>query len=88
MPKYPAQDLLDKIAKTGAVSTKSFTGPQELEAHLRQIYHAVLGVDLDAYELEDLKRLAPLIMQQLFAVRMALRDEIATWVEKGWVTRR
>ncbi len=52
-----------------------------------QIYQAVLDVDLDRYDLREVKAIAPSLMQSIFEMRMSLRNQIGEWHRQGFMTR-
>lgn len=59
---------------------------EELAGTLRQIYGAVYGVDLNRYDAARVKSAAPQLMTAIFEARLALRDRIPEWSQKGFMT--
>jgi hypothetical protein len=75
------------LARIGSLAARSVEHPHELASHLRQIYHAVFDVDLARYDPAAIEEQSPALMKQIFAARMQLRDRIADWRSRGFMTR-
>jgi hypothetical protein len=85
--KVVAASLEDDLARIGLLAARPVDNPHELAATLRQIYHAVFDVDLARYDPAAVERQAPSLMRIIFAARMRLRDRIADWQARGFMTR-
>jgi len=59
---------------------------KELAANLRQVYEAMFNVSLDCYDLNALARSAPELMRAIFALRVRLRDQVAGWQRRGFMS--
>ncbi len=81
------QSLENDLARVGALVVRPVDNAHELAAILRQVYHAVFDVDLERYDAESVRAVAPKLMAAIFAYRMTLRDRIAEWQAKGFMTR-
>lgn len=87
MQKSLSSNLEDDLARINLLVARPLETPFELDATLRQIYHAVFDVDLSAYDPREVRAAAPQLMSIIFAARMRLRDRIADWQERGFMTR-
>jgi hypothetical protein len=85
--KSTTATLEDDLARINALAARSIEHPHELASHLRQIYHAVFDVDLARYDPTAIQERAPELMKRIFAIRMQLRDRIADWRSRGFMTR-
>jgi hypothetical protein len=82
----PPGNLEDDLAHIVSLAGPAAT-PEELSAELKQIYRAVLDVDLGRYDPAEVKISAPTLMKAIFAARVTLRDRIADWHARGLMTR-
>ncbi len=87
MQKSLGANLEDDLARVNLLVNRPLDTPFELDSTLRQIYHAVFDVDFAAYDPKQVREMAPLLMIVIFASRMRLRDRIAEWTQRGFMTR-
>jgi hypothetical protein len=79
-------NLEDDLARIVALTERPVDNPHELASVLRQIYHAVFDVDLARYDPAAAKGQAPRLMRKIFLARVGLRDRIADWQSRGFMT--
>lgn len=76
-------NLGDDLAQLAALAEQPVRTGQELAAILGQIYWAVYDVDLNRYDAAATAKVAPQLMQQVFELRMKLRDRIGEWQSRS-----
>jgi len=59
----------------------------ELEANLAAIYRALLDVDLDQYDMNEVRGEAGALSSAIFALRQHVHDRIGEWHRDGLMTR-
>lgn len=59
----------------------------DIVRNLTHIYHDVHERDLARFSADDLLTLAPLVMDEMFRIRAAIRDRIAEWRARGLMNR-
>lgn len=82
-PGYRLEDDLQAIKE---IAARPATTAKELAANLTELYEATFNVSLDRYDVQMLMRSAPEIAQAIFALRLYLRDQIADWHARGFLT--
>lgn len=61
---------------------------EELAQGLEAVYRELFEVDFSGYDLGELKREAPELLEEMRAVKLALRARIPFWAERGLMGRR
>jgi len=84
----PRHRLEDDLAVVEEIAARPATTAKELAANLEDLYAATFNVSFDRYDVQTLARLAPDIAQSIFALRLKLRDQIAGWHARGFMTLR
>ncbi|MGQ0672959.1 MAG: YiiX/YebB-like N1pC/P60 family cysteine hydrolase [Hyphomicrobium sp.] len=69
-----------------ALARKPVVGAADLAANLRRIYKTVFEVDLDRYDLRQVRRIAPSLMQAIFEMRLELRRQIGDWQQRKLIS--
>lgn len=87
MQQFAGPRLQPILADVERLAGRPVGTPHELEALLRQIYHTLADIDLEALPLETIKSEAPLIMHGLFRMRIHLRERIADWQARKLLLR-
>jgi hypothetical protein len=82
----PRARLEDDLAAIETLVARPAASARELAASLSQVYEAALNVDFDRYDLGSLARSAPALLPTIFALRMRLRDQIADWHSRGFMS--
>ena len=82
----PRRRLEDDLAAVESIAARPATTAKELAANLTELYEATFNVSLDRYEMATLLASAPAIAQSIFAMRIRLRDQIADWHARGFLT--
>ncbi|MGI9425104.1 MAG: YiiX/YebB-like N1pC/P60 family cysteine hydrolase [Hyphomicrobiaceae bacterium] len=75
------------FAQISAVAARDVATSAELEANLQELYQTIMGVDLAAYDVDELKAEAPLVLREMYRLRLSLRDKLSDWQARGLVTR-
>jgi Permuted papain-like amidase enzyme, YaeF/YiiX, C92 family len=75
------------LARVAAIVARPIVHPHELEANLRQVYHAVFDLNLEQYDPAEVAKQSPALMKTIFNMRTQLRDNIADWQARGFMTR-
>ena len=82
----PRRRLEDDLAAVESIAARPATTAKELAANLTELYEATFNVSLDRYEMATLLASAPDIARSIFAMRIRLRDQIADWHARGFLT--
>jgi Permuted papain-like amidase enzyme, YaeF/YiiX, C92 family len=82
----PRARLEDDLAAVEALLARPAGTAKELADHLAQVYEAVFNVSLDRYDHGELARSAPALMRAIFALRLKMRDRIAEWHRRGFMS--
>jgi Permuted papain-like amidase enzyme, YaeF/YiiX, C92 family len=82
----PQARMQDDLAAVEAMLARPATTAKELADNLEQVYAAVFGVSLDRYDLADVARHAPELMRAIFGLRLSLRERIADWHQRGFMS--
>lgn len=77
------RSLATRIADVKAFAVQPVTTSAELLALLRAIYQAILGTDLDNYDVAEIKPQIEQLRHDLFALRQDVRGRIAAWHAAG-----
>jgi len=82
----PHPRLEDDLAAIEEIAARPAATAKELAANLETLYAATFNVSLDRYNLDVLLRSAPDIARAIFALRLRLRDQIADWHARGFLS--
>jgi hypothetical protein len=82
----PRRRLEDDLAAIETIATRPVSTAKELADNLTQLYEATFNVSLDRYDVQTLVRSAPDVARSIFALRIRLRDQIAEWNARGFLT--
>ncbi len=82
----PRARLEDDLAAVEALLARPVGTAKELADNLAQVYEAVFNVSLDRYEHGELARSAPALMRAIFDLRLKVRERIAEWHERGFMS--
>jgi hypothetical protein len=82
----PRARLEDDLAAIETFATRPAASAKELAANLDQVYEAAFNVDLDRYDVAALAKSAPELLRAIFALRMRLRDQVAGWHARGFLS--
>ncbi|MTD94187.1 hypothetical protein GIW81_07535 [Hyphomicrobium sp. xq] len=78
--------LEDDLAVIEEIAARPAATAKELAANLTALYEATFNVALDRYDMQTLLRSAPEIARSIFAMRLRLRDQVADWHARGFLT--
>jgi len=82
----PQARLQDDLAAVEAMLARPAATAKELADNLEQVYGAVFNVSLDRYDLTDVAQHAPELMRAIFALRLAVRERVADWHQRGFMS--
>ncbi len=82
----PQARLEDDLAAVEALLARPVGTAKELADNLAQVYEAIFNVSLDRYDHGELARSAPALMRAIFALRLKVRERIAGWHERGFMS--
>jgi hypothetical protein len=82
-PRYRLEDDLRAVTE---IAARPATTAKELAANLTELYEATFNVSLDRYDVQTLMASAPEIARTIFALRLKLRDQVADWHARGFLT--
>lgn len=82
----PRPRLEDDLAAIEDIIARPAATAKELAANLTQVYEAVFNVGLDRYDVHAVARSAPDLMRAIFALRLKLRDSVADWHKRGFMS--
>ncbi len=74
------------FAQIYALATREVETADDLVVMLKQLYGAIFDVDLQAYDVDELRAEAAMVLKSTYELRLSLRDRLATWEAKGFVT--
>ena len=80
------QGIVEDFRTLETIASRRVSSADDLAANLAQIYAAVLDVDLDRYDLREVRRISPSLMQSIFEMRLNLRNQIPAWHSQGFFT--
>lgn len=78
--------LFEDLATVDALLARPAATARELAANLTQVYEAMLAVSLDRYDMAELASSAPQLIGQIFARRQRLREQVAQWQARGFMS--
>ncbi|MBL8566551.1 MAG: hypothetical protein JNM89_12610 [Hyphomicrobiaceae bacterium] len=81
--KLSSSDLHAELAKANAWSLAPVETAPDLARNLGGVYTTLRTLDLGRYDPHQLAEDAPVLIDSLFKTRMALRDRVAEWRNKG-----
>lgn len=82
----PRQRLEDDIAAIEEIAARSPGTAKELAANLTELYETTFNLSLDGYDVRALAASAPQLARVLFAMRLRLREQVADWHARGFLT--
>jgi hypothetical protein len=82
----PRARLEDDLAAVETLLERPAATAKDLADNLAQVYEAVFNVSLDRYDLAAVAKEAPALMRAIFALRLKLRDKVADWHRRGFMS--
>ena len=82
----PRAKLEDDLAAAEALAARPAATAAELADNLAQMYSAIYNVSLDRYDVSALARSAPQLINTLFEHRLRLREQVADWHARGFMS--
>ena len=82
----PHRRLQDDLAAVEQVAARPATTAKELAANLTELYDATFNINFERYDVQTLVASAPDIARTVFAMRLRLRDQVADWHARGFLT--
>lgn len=79
-------DLAGEVRRIRSLASSSTRTEAELNNLLVQIYRALFDTDLERFDVATVRAAAPLLMAEIFDMRMELRDRIPEWHNAGLMT--
>lgn len=80
--------LTDILGMAEALARREVITETEAADTLQHAYQALFHADFAAFDVDEVKRLAPALIDRLFALYLALRDRIPVWQDQGVMSRR
>ena len=78
--------LADDIAYLSDVAAREPRDAKHLADNLREIYQAIFLVDLNNYQVDDVRAAAPRLLQSILDLRTRVRSQISDWNARGLIT--
>lgn len=82
----PRARLEDDLSVVHELAQRPAATAADLAANLAQVYETVRGVSFERYDVGELARSAPKLMPSIFAMRLKLRDQVAGWHARGFMS--
>ena len=82
----PRPRLEDDIAAAEAIADRPAATAQQLADNLAWMYETIFNVSLDRYDVRALARSAPQLVNAIFEHRLRLRDRVADWHARGFMS--
>ncbi len=82
----PRRRLQDDLAAVEQIAARPATTAKELAANLTELYDATFNINFERYDVQTLVASAPDIARTVFAMRLRLRDQVADWHARGFLT--
>jgi len=82
----PRARFEDDLAAIESVIARPAASAKELAANLAEAYEAVFNVSLDRYDGARLAKSAPALLRLIFALRLRVRDQVADWHRRGFMS--
>jgi len=82
----PQARLEEDLAAVEALLMRPAATAKELADNLAQVYEEVFDVSLDRYDVAAVARDAPELMRAIFALRLKMRDRVADWHQRGFMS--
>jgi len=82
----PRARLEDDLAAAEAIAARPAATAKELADNLARMYEAIFSVSLDRYDLRTLARSVPQLVGTIFEHRLRLRDQVADWHARGFMS--
>ena len=79
--------VADDVAEMQGLAGAPVVSEAELKANLGTIYKRLFLADLTRYDVAGQRKTAPQTMQSLFELRLGLRNQIANWEKRGFMSR-
>jgi Permuted papain-like amidase enzyme, YaeF/YiiX, C92 family len=78
--------LEEDLAAVDALIKQPVATANDLADKLERVYSAMFEVSLDRYDLEEVKAVAPDLMRAIFTLRLHLREQVADWHRRGFMS--
>ena len=85
-PQTPFPDAMDDFHAILRLASTPVATSHELAANLRSIYAIAAQADLNRYDFNAIRRSAPDLFRGTGHLRLALRDQIPDWQQRGLMT--
>jgi hypothetical protein len=82
----PRRRLQEDLAAVEQIAARPATTAKELAANLTELYDATFAINFERYDVQTLVHSAPDIARTVFAMRLRLRDQVADWQARGFLT--
>lgn len=82
-----ARTVADDLAEMRRLADEPVVSEADLRANLAKIYDLLFHADLTHYDAAKQRKLAATAIQSLFELRLSLRNRIADWDRRGFMTR-
>jgi hypothetical protein len=82
----PRRRLEDDLAAVEEIAARPATTAKELAANLTELYEATFNINFERYDVQTLVHSAPDIARTVFDMRLRLRDQVADWHARGFLT--
>jgi hypothetical protein len=82
----PHRRLQDDLAAIEEIAARPATTAKELAVNLTELYEATFNINFERYDVQTLVRSAPEIARTVFDMRLRLREQVADWHARGFLT--
>jgi hypothetical protein len=82
----PRRRLQEDLAAVEQIAARPATTAKELAANLTELYDATFAINFERYDVQTLVHSAPDIARTVFDMRLRLRDQVADWQARGFLT--
>ncbi len=82
----PRRRLQEDLAAVEQIAARPAATAKELAANLTELYDATFAINFERYDVQTLVHSAPEIARTVFDMRLRLRDQVADWQARGFLT--
>ncbi|MEM8972605.1 MAG: YiiX/YebB-like N1pC/P60 family cysteine hydrolase [Pseudomonadota bacterium] len=86
LPQTGCRAFDSDFAEIQQLAAQVVSSEAELTAALQALYAKILGVDLKAYDVDELRAEAPLVLKSMYQLRLDLRERLKDWESRGLVS--
>ena len=88
LPQTGCRAFDSDFAEIQQLAAQVVSSEAELTAALQARFAKILGVDLKAYDVDELRAEAPLVLKSMYQLRLDLRERLKDWESRGLVSAK